>query len=106
MADQRTQERPVDLRGDSSVGGSHNTAWQNCTGDVYDAPIAAEHATHSMEHGAVWITHRPDLPAEQVQRLAERVRGVDYMMLSLTTRSTRRSRCRRGIPPHRHLRRR
>lgn len=65
-----------------SVGGSHNTAWQNCTGDVYDAPIAAEHATHSMEHGAVWVTYRPDLPGEQVQRLAERVRGVDYLMLS------------------------
>ncbi len=65
-----------------SVGGSHNSAWQNCTGDVYDAPIAAEHATHSMEHGAVWITYRPDLPADQVQRLADRVRNVDYMLLS------------------------
>ncbi|MGC4885628.1 DUF3105 domain-containing protein [Micromonospora sp. DT227] len=65
-----------------SVGGNHNSAWQNCTGDVYDAPIAAEHATHSMEHGAVWITHRPDLPADQVQSLADRVRGLDYLMLS------------------------
>lgn len=65
-----------------SVGGNHNTAWQNCTGDVYNAPIAAEHATHSMEHGAVWITYRPDLSSEQVQSLANRVRGVDYMLLS------------------------
>ncbi|MEU7613938.1 DUF3105 domain-containing protein [Micromonospora sp. NPDC049204] len=37
---------------------------------------------NSMEHGAVWITYRSGLPAEQVQRLAERVRGIDYMMLS------------------------
>ncbi|MFI7519577.1 DUF3105 domain-containing protein [Micromonospora globbae] len=65
-----------------SVGGSHNSAWQNCNGDVYDAPIAAEHATHSMEHGAVWVTYRPDLSDEQVQSLAGRVRGVDYMLMS------------------------
>ncbi|MEV4202566.1 DUF3105 domain-containing protein [Micromonospora globbae] len=65
-----------------SAGGSHNRAWQNRNGDVYDAPIAAEQATHSMEHGAVWVTYRPDLPAEQVQSLASRVRGVDYMLLS------------------------
>ncbi|WP_239090456.1 DUF3105 domain-containing protein [Asanoa iriomotensis] len=65
-----------------SVGGSHNSSWQNCAGDVYDAPIAAEHATHSLEHGAVWVTYRPDLPADQVARLAEHVRGVDFMFMS------------------------
>ncbi|MGJ3224847.1 DUF3105 domain-containing protein [Micromonospora aurantiaca (nom. illeg.)] len=65
-----------------SVGGNHNSAWQNCTGDVYDAPIADEHATHSLEHGAVWVTYRPDLPADQIQRLADRVRALDYLMIS------------------------
>ena len=43
-------------------------------GDVYDAPIANEHAVHSLEHGAVWITYRPDLPADQVDKLAEQGR--------------------------------
>src|SRR5690606_16808468 len=64
------------------VGGLHNNAWQNCMGDVYDAPIANEHAVHSLEHGAVWITYRPDLPKDQVEKLAERVRGKEKMMMS------------------------
>jgi hypothetical protein len=64
------------------VGGRHHARWQNCYGDVYDAPIAREHAVHSLEHGAVWITYRPDLPQEQVDRLAAKVLGRDKMMMS------------------------
>lgn len=29
-----------------------------------------EYAVHSLEHGAAWVTYRPDLPAEQVRQLA------------------------------------
>jgi hypothetical protein len=64
------------------VGGKHNPSWQNCMGDVYDAPIANENAVHSMEHGAVWITYRSDLPADQVQELAGKVRGNEFMLMS------------------------
>ncbi|WBB66694.1 DUF3105 domain-containing protein [Micromonospora sp. WMMD812] len=64
------------------VAGPHNGAWQNCMGDVYDAPIANEHAVHSLEHGAVWITYRPDLPADQVSELAGKVRGNEKMFMS------------------------
>ncbi|MEU5947929.1 DUF3105 domain-containing protein [Micromonospora sp. NPDC047465] len=64
------------------VAGPHNAAWQNCMGDVYDAPIANEHAVHSLEHGTVWITYRPDLPADQVAKLTEKVQGKEKMMLS------------------------
>jgi len=64
------------------VGGTHNPAWQNCQGDVYTAPIASEHAVHSLEHGAVWITHDPALDAAQVERLASRVRGQDKIFMS------------------------
>ena len=64
------------------VGGAHNVRWQNCQGSVYDAPIPKEHAVHSMEHGAVWITYRPALPADQVKKLADRVEGKDYMLMS------------------------
>ena len=65
-----------------SVGGDHNGAWQNCMGTVYDAPIAPEHATHSLEHGAVWITYQPGLAPTQVDRLKQRVEGREYTLMS------------------------
>jgi len=64
------------------VAGNHNQNWQRCLGDVYPAAIASEHALHSMEHGAVWITYNPDLPADQVDKLAKKVKGNDYMLMS------------------------
>ncbi|AEV88360.1 hypothetical protein ACWT_7350 [Actinoplanes sp. SE50] len=64
------------------VGGAHNQAWQNCMGDVYNAPIANEHAVHSLEHGAVWITYKQGLPADQVAVLQKKVEGKDYMFMS------------------------
>ena len=39
------------------VGGDHNQVPQSC--QVYTAEIANEHAVHSMEHGAVWVTYNP-----------------------------------------------
>ncbi len=64
------------------VGGNHNPRWQRCDGQVYDAPIPSEHAVHSLEHGAVWVTYHPDLPEAQVDRLANLVRGRDYVFMS------------------------
>ena len=61
------------------MGGAHNVAWQNC--GIYTNPIHNEHAVHSLEHGAVWITYRPDLPAADVQRL-HALASDDYMLLS------------------------
>ena len=62
------------------VGGQHNGAWQNC--GVYDQPIAPEHAVHSLEHGAVWVTYRPDLPEDQVQELRELAEDERYALMS------------------------
>jgi hypothetical protein len=64
------------------VGGNHNGTWQNCQGNVYPEPIPSEHAVHSMEHGAVWVTYDAALPADQVEQLASRVRGTDYALMS------------------------
>ncbi|MCW2641417.1 MAG: hypothetical protein JWP76_3723 [Dactylosporangium sp.] len=64
------------------VGGTHNQNWQRCLGDVYTAPIANEHAVHSEEHGAVWITYRPDLPKAEVDQLAKKVKGHDFTLMS------------------------
>jgi len=67
---------------DPPAGGVHSPIWQNCMGDIYPAEIAKEQATHSLEHGAVWVTYRPGLPQDQIDRLANRVRDVPYLFLS------------------------
>ncbi|NUP02479.1 MAG: DUF3105 domain-containing protein [Nonomuraea sp.] len=65
------------------VGGEHNNYWQQCA--IYDKPIHNEHAVHSLEHGAVWITYRPDLPKAQLDALKEVATSTgqqDYMLMS------------------------
>lgn len=62
------------------AGGAHAAAWLNC--GFYDTPVPAENAVHSLEHGAVWITHRPDLAPEQVDRLSRFAGGVDKVIVS------------------------
>ncbi len=62
------------------VGGVHNDTVQNC--GIYDKPVANENAVHSLEHGTVWITYRPDLPADQVEQLRSLVRGHSHALLS------------------------
>jgi Protein of unknown function (DUF3105) len=64
------------------VGGAHNPVWENCMGNVYDQPIPNENAVHSLEHGAVWITYKPGLGADQIDALKKRVEGKDYMYMS------------------------
>lgn len=53
--------------GDVPAGGPHSEIWQNCK--FYDTEIRSENAVHSLEHGAVWITYRPDVPTDDVNRL-------------------------------------
>ncbi|MEO6206267.1 MAG: DUF3105 domain-containing protein [Mycobacteriales bacterium] len=62
------------------VGGAHNPIPQTC--QVYTQPLADEHVVHSLEHGAVWVTYRPDLPANQIATLASLVQGNPYRILS------------------------
>jgi uncharacterized protein DUF3105 len=65
------------------VGGNHQFVWQNCQGNVYTEPIHNEHAVHSLEHGAVWITYNPDqLTPDQVSQLAGMVEGNEKMLMS------------------------
>ncbi len=63
------------------VGGPHHPRWLAC--DVYDEPVPAEVAVHSLEHGAVWFTHAPDLPDDEVDRLVELAgRNEEYVLVS------------------------
>jgi Protein of unknown function (DUF3105) len=62
------------------VGGPHDPLWQNC--GVYTSPIRDENGVHSLEHGAVWITYRPDLPEDQIAALRARAEAGDYILMS------------------------
>jgi hypothetical protein len=73
-------EGTVDYAAAPPVGGDHNAVWQNC--GVYSDPVIDEHAVHSLEHGAVWITYSPDLPAADVAALAAKAENEPYLLIS------------------------
>ena len=58
--------QPVTYEQTPPVGGDHNPTWLNC--GVYTAPVPNELAVHALEHGAVWVTYRSDLPAARPDR--------------------------------------
>jgi hypothetical protein len=62
------------------IGGDHSSAWQNC--GVYRDPVLDESAVHSLEHGAVWITYRPDLAAADIEVLEGLADGQTHLLVS------------------------
>lgn len=63
------------------AGGDHYPRWANC--GVYDQPIPREKAVHTHEHGAVWITYRPDLPHDQLEKLKDFVRRQPMVVVTI-----------------------
>ena len=61
-------------------GGDHNAVPESC--QVYTTAIANEHAVHSLEHGAAWVTYNPSLPSGDIAKLKQLVDGDPYRMLS------------------------
>src|SRR6266487_5482045 len=53
------KETPMTYAQIPPVGGDHSASWQTC--GIYSSPVPNEHAVHSLEHGAVWITYQPTL---------------------------------------------
>src|SRR6478672_8990532 len=70
----------VDYPQTPPVGGPHNPVWQTC--QFYDQPIHDETGVHSMEHGAVWITYQPDLPADEIATLQALEPSKDFLLIS------------------------
>ena len=62
------------------MGGPHNPSWLNC--GIYDQPVPAENAIHSMEHGVVWVTYDPDIAQTEIETLTDTVRGDNLVILS------------------------
>lgn len=74
------QDGTISYAQNPPVGGNHNPRWQNC--GVYDKPMANENGVHSMEHGAICITYRPDLSADEVNTLRGITQQSGYRLLS------------------------
>jgi hypothetical protein len=73
-------QTPVSYPQRPPVGGNHAPIWQNC--GFYSKPIHNEHAVHSMEHGAVWITYHTNLPTEQVRNLKQLAKSQTHILVS------------------------
>ena len=62
-------------------GGNHNGTPQSC--QVYTAAVANEHAVHSLEHGAVWVTYNPKTAsAKDIATLKSLVTIDPYRLMS------------------------
>jgi hypothetical protein len=70
----------VDYAQTPPAGGEHNPAWLNC--GVYTESVPNENAVHSLEHGAVWITYDPALPAADVATLQAFAENQSYVLVS------------------------
>ena len=74
------EEGPIDHPQRPPVGGPHAQVWQDC--GFYDAPIRSENAVHLLEHGAVWVTYNPALPAAEVETLRRLAADEPYLLVS------------------------
>lgn len=63
------------------IGGKHAGIWQNC--GVYDEEVRNEPVVHSLEHGAVWITYKPDISEADKSALRVLVYQQPYKILSV-----------------------
>jgi hypothetical protein len=73
-------EAPQTYEQTPPAGGVHSAEWQNC--GIYDQPVHNENAVHSLEHGAVWITYQPDLPAAMIEHIRSLARGRDHVLVT------------------------
>jgi len=73
-------DAPINYPEVPPVGGIHNPVWQQCT--FYSEPVPNEKAVHSLEHGAIWITYRPDLPSADVDIVATLARSRKDVLAS------------------------
>ncbi len=70
----------IDYPREPPTNGDHAPIWQNC--GFYKEPVKNETAVHSLDHGAVWISYRPNLPTSQLDVL-RKLAKERYVLVSL-----------------------
>jgi Protein of unknown function (DUF3105) len=74
-----TVKGPIEYDREPPTNGDHDPLWQNC--GFYEEPIEDRYAVHSLDHGVVWISYRPDLPERRIKSLRP-YGNENYVILS------------------------
>ena len=80
VASREHTDQDVDYPTRPPAGGDHLGIWHNC--GIYTVPLLDEAAVHSLEHGAVWVTYRPDLGAEAILGLTGELVDREKLLVS------------------------
>lgn len=62
------------------AGGEHKPQWLNC--GIYSEPVDTAYAVHSLEHGAIWITHKPQIDPTELQKIYDIGRDDSLILIS------------------------
>jgi hypothetical protein len=73
-------EGPIAYDHRPPAGGPHAELPQLC--GFYRVPVEDEHIVASLATGAVWVAHRPDIPAEDYEILRDAVEGEYDVLLT------------------------
>ena len=72
---------PVSYPNSPSVGGDHYGFWQNC--GFYEVELLEGAATHSLEHGVIWITYNVETTTpDTIERLRSMAADNDRLLIS------------------------
>jgi len=62
------------------AGGDHLGIWHTC--GIYKVELLDEAAVHSLEHGAVWVTYKPEIEKEEIVKLTTMLSDKTKILLS------------------------
>lgn len=72
---------PVSFDHSPSIGGDHYPFWQNC--GFYEVELLEGAATHTMEHGAIWVTYNADtISSDDLATLEQMVQENGKLLVS------------------------
>jgi hypothetical protein len=69
------QPPPISYETSPPVAGPHGSSPVPC--GLYSEQIPDENQVHDLEHGAVGVQYKPDLPVRQIRRIEDLVRSYD-----------------------------